>query len=167
MIKNDDPQFKSHGDYKVAVWPDVTQDEINAYNSNGEQPLNFQFRIRYSHLGKHVILTPGHQEVGTLEKDSHCFVALLNADVNDVQIFKSQNNLNLNMHVSLSEEFQRPDSHTATKSADFHTVGVIFNKEDLTKHCGKFWRDAQPCHMYVCLDGPENSYYSITYSYNT
>jgi len=166
LIKSDDPQFKNHGDYKIAVWANVSEEELKEYKEKGAA-LNFQFRIRYSHLGKHVVLAPGHQEVGTLEKDSHCFVALLNADAKDVMVFKSMNNLNLSMHVSLDDEFQRPDMHTATKSADFHTVGVIFNKEEITKHCGKFFRNAQPCHMYVCLSGPENSLYSITYSYNS
>jgi hypothetical protein len=93
LIKSSDAMYKSHAEYTVAVWGIVTDEQSKEYFKT-KDPLNYQFRLRYSHMGKHVMLQPGHQEVGTLEKDSHCFAAVLNPNNQQVMIFKSMTTFN-------------------------------------------------------------------------
>jgi len=49
LIKSStDPLFKRHAEYKVAVWANVTKEQVKSYKRT-KDPLNYQFRIRYSH----------------------------------------------------------------------------------------------------------------------
>jgi hypothetical protein len=68
------------------------------------------------------------------------------------------------MYVSMDENLQRPNKDSNFRSADSHSVGVILGKEDINKGCGKALTQTGSCHLYVCLEGPENSYYSIAYT---
>ena len=173
LITSDSPLFKRQGEYTIAVWSVVSEEVADSYtdlkskNIKSPGPLNYQFKIRYSHLGKHVVMTPGHQEVGTLESKSQCFIAMLHNDHKEVSIFKSMATMVVNMYVSLDENNQRPDETLNFKKADSHTVGVFLGGEEISKACGRYFKLNNSCHMYVCLEGPEHSYYSLTYSHDS